>query len=36
MKKLLALSFVFLSITVAAQAPTRLFDVRNGNGRSPL
>ena len=32
MKKLLALSFIFLSITVAAQAPARLFDVRNGNG----
>lgn len=32
MKKLLSLSLVFLSITVAAQAPTKLLDVRNGNG----
>jgi len=32
MKKLLSLSLIFLSITVAAQAPAKLLDVRNGNG----
>lgn len=32
MKKLLSFSLVFLSITVAAQAPTKLLEVRNGNG----
>lgn len=31
MKKLLFLA-LFLTITAAAQAPARLFDVRNGNG----
>lgn len=30
-KKLLSLSLVFLSVTVAAQAPTKLLEVRNGN-----
>lgn len=32
MKKLLSFSLVFLSITVSAQAPAKLLDVRNGNG----
>lgn len=32
MKKILALSLVFLSITASAQAPAKLLDVRNGNG----
>lgn len=31
MKKILSLSLIFFSITVAAQAPAKLLDVRNGN-----
>lgn len=32
MKKLLSFSLIVLSITASAQAPTKLLDVRNGNG----